>query len=46
MNRLYKDKSSVVSYVIEIDQKKSEFVNLDELTKVLSKKGVKKIRRM
>ena len=43
---MYKDRSSVVSDVIEIDQKKSEFVNLDELTKVLSKKGVKKIRRM
>ena len=30
---MYKDKSTIVSDVIEIDQKKSEFVNLDELTK-------------
>ena len=30
---MYKDKSIVVSDVAEIDQKKSEFVNLDELTK-------------
>ena len=29
---MYKDKSTVVSNVTEIDQKKSEFVNLDELT--------------
>ena len=29
---MYKDKSTVVSDVTEIDQKKSEFVNLDELT--------------
>ena len=29
---MYKDKSTVVSDVAEIDQKKSEFVNLDELT--------------
>ena len=29
---MYKDRSTVVSNVIEIDQKKSEFVNLDELT--------------
>ena len=28
---MYKDRSTVVSDVIEIDQKKSEFVNLDEL---------------
>ena len=30
---MYKDRSTVVSDVTEIDQKKSEFVNLDELTK-------------
>ena len=29
---MYKDRLTVVSDVIEIDQKKSEFVNLDELT--------------
>ena len=29
---MYKDRSTVVSDVAEIDQKKSEFVNLDELT--------------
>ena len=29
---MYKDRSIVVSNVTEIDQKKSEFVNLDELT--------------
>ena len=29
---MYKDRSIVVSDVAEIDQKKSEFVNLDELT--------------
>ena len=29
---IYKDRSIAVSDVIEIDQKKSEFVNLDELT--------------
>ena len=29
---MYKDMSTVVSDVAEIDQKKSEFVNLDELT--------------
>ena len=29
---MYKDKSTVVSDVIEIDKKKSEFINLDELT--------------
>ena len=28
---MYKDRSTVVSDVAEIDQKKSEFVNLDEL---------------
>ena len=29
---IYKDRSTVVSDVTKIDQKKSEFVNLDELT--------------
>ena len=29
---MYKDRSTVVSDVAKIDQKKSEFVNLDELT--------------
>ena len=29
---MYKDRSTVVSNAAEIDQKKSEFVNLDELT--------------
>ena len=29
---MYKDKSTVVSNVTDIDKKKSEFVNLDELT--------------
>ena len=29
----YKDRSTVMSDVTEIDQKKSKFVNLDELTK-------------
>ena len=29
---MYKDRSTVISDVAEIDQKKSEFVNLDELT--------------
>ena len=37
---MYKDRSTVVSDVIEIDQKKSEFVNLDELTKsTVQKRG-------
>ena len=43
---MYKDRVTVVLDVTKIYQKKSEFVNLDELTKVLSRKGVKKIRRM
>ena len=43
---MYNDRLTVVSDVTEINQKKSEFVNLDELTEVLSRKGVKKIRRM
>ena len=30
---MYKDKSTVVSDVTEIDQKKFEFVNLNKLTK-------------
>ena len=29
---MYNDRSTIVSDVVEIDQKKSEFVNLDELT--------------
>ena len=29
---MYKDKSTIVPDVTEIDQKKSEFVNLDKLT--------------
>ena len=29
---MYKDRLTIVSNVIEIDEKKSEFVNLDELT--------------
>ena len=36
---MYKDKSIVVSNVAEIDQKKSEFVNLDELTESIVQKG-------
>ena len=37
---MYKDRSIVVSDVVEIDQKKSEFVNLDELTEsTVQKKG-------
>ncbi|RVW54404.1 Retrovirus-related Pol polyprotein from transposon TNT 1-94 [Vitis vinifera] len=31
---MYKDRSTVTSDVTEIDQKKSEFVNLDELTEI------------
>ena len=37
---IYKDRSTVVPDVIEIDQKKSEFINLDELIEsVIQKKG-------
>ena len=37
---MYKDMSTVVSDVAKIDQKKSEFVNLDELTEsTVQKKG-------
>ena len=37
---IYKNKSTVVSNVTEIDQKKSEFVNLDELTEsTVQKRG-------
>ena len=37
---MYKDRPTVVSDVTEIDQKKSEFVNLDELTEnTVQKKG-------
>ena len=35
---MYKDMSTVVSDVIEIDQKKSEFVNLDELIESTAQK--------
>ena len=39
---MYKDRSTVVSNVAEIDQKKSEFVNLDELTEsTVQKRGEK-----
>ena len=37
---MYKDRSTVVSDVAEIDQKKSEFVNLDELTESTVQKMV------
>ena len=37
---MYKDKSTVVLDVTKIDQKKSEFVNLDELTEsIVQKRG-------
>ena len=37
---MYKDRSTIVSDVTEINQKKSEFVNLDELTEsIVQKKG-------
>ena len=37
---MYKDKSTIVLDVTEIDQKKSEFVNLDELTEnIVQKRG-------
>ena len=37
---MYKDRSTVVSELTEIDQKKSEFVNLDELTEsTVQKRG-------
>ena len=37
---MYKDRSTVVSNVIELDQKKSEFVNVNELTEsTVQKKG-------
>ena len=37
---MYKDRSTVVSDITEIDQKKSEFVNLDELTEsTVQKRG-------
>ena len=35
---MYKDKSTVMSNVTEIDQKKSKFVNLDELTESIVQK--------
>ena len=37
---MYNDRSTIVSDVAEIDQKKSEFVNLDEMTEsTIQKKG-------
>ena len=36
---MYKDRSTIMSDVTEIDQKKSEFVNLDELTEGTVQKG-------
>ena len=37
---MYKDRSTIVSNVTEIDKKKSEFVNLDELTEsIVQKRG-------
>ena len=37
---MYKDRSTVVSDVTKIDQKKSEFVNLYELTEsIVQKRG-------
>ena len=36
---MYKDRSTVVPDVTQIDQKKSEFVNLDELTENTVQKG-------
>ena len=36
---IYKDRSTIVSDVTEIDQKKSEFVNLDELIESTVQKG-------
>ena len=36
---MYKDRSTIVSDVIEIDQKKSEFVDLDELNESTVQKG-------
>ena len=43
---MYKDRSTVVLDVIEIDQNKSKFVNLDELTENTVQKGVKKKRKI
>ena len=37
---MYKDRSTVVLDVTKIDQKKSKFVNLDELTKSIVQKRV------
>ena len=36
---MYKDRSTVVPDVTEIDQKKSKFVNLDELAENIVRKG-------
>ena len=43
---MYKDRSTVMSNVTKIDQKKSEFVNLDELAENTVQKGVKKKRKI
>ena len=39
---MYKDRSTVVLDVTEIDQKKSEFVNLNELTESIVQKSGEK----
>ncbi|RVW87710.1 Retrovirus-related Pol polyprotein from transposon TNT 1-94 [Vitis vinifera] len=41
---MYKDRSTVTSDVTEIDQKKSEFVNLDELTEIEVRRSSRNIR--
>ncbi|RVW81314.1 Retrovirus-related Pol polyprotein from transposon TNT 1-94 [Vitis vinifera] len=41
---MYKDRSTVTSDVTEIDKKKSEFVNLDELTETEVRRSSKNIR--
>ncbi|RVW87666.1 Retrovirus-related Pol polyprotein from transposon TNT 1-94 [Vitis vinifera] len=41
---MYKDRSTVTSDVTEIDQKKSEFVNLDELTETEVRRSSRNIR--
>ena len=43
---MYKDRSTAVLDVTDIDQKKSKFVNLDELIENTVQHKVKKIRRM
>ena len=42
---MYNDKLTIVSDVIEIDQKKSGFVNLDKLTKSIVQKRGEEIGR-